>query len=140
LLVQQRIQCRSNLLKKNVIAEASCELCWGLDEDCHHLIFTCPFAMHAWRALGIDGSAYRVAELWTVRRPTTVPAKHFDSFLLLVCWQLWKHRNEVVFRNAPASHTRLWMACKEDARLWSCRWPRTDRTIADAWCRLFTPM
>ncbi|CAN6233698.1 unnamed protein product [Urochloa humidicola] len=139
LLVQERIQCRTNLLKKNIVPDASCELC-SQPEDPDHIIFQCPFASQVWATVGIDPSDCRVRTLWTVPRPTTVPAKHYNTFLLLISWHLWKRRNAVVFNNEAASPSQFWAVCKDDARLWSHRWPTEDRTVADAWCSLFFPM
>lgn len=139
-VVQERIQCRANLLKKNAVDDASCELCRQSNEDCNHIIFTCPFAVQVWAHLGVDTTGGSVASLWTVPRPATVPPKHYDSFLLLTCWHIWKHRNEIVFNGAPPSLRRLLTACSQDAMLWSCRWPQSERMIADAWCRVFSQM
>lgn len=123
LLVQERIHCRVNLLKKNIVDSAECELCQQENEDCNHLIFTCPFAAQAWTTLGVDTRGAQVAKLWTVPRPTTTPNKHYDCFLQLICWQIWKHRNGVIFRGDCSSLARFWATCKEDALLWSNRWP-----------------
>ncbi|CAN6175354.1 unnamed protein product [Urochloa humidicola] len=69
-----------------------------------------------------------------------VPARHYHVLLLLISWHLWKHRNAVVFNNESASHARFWNACKEDAQLWSHRWPHSERAIADVWCSVFSSM
>ncbi|KAF8779024.1 hypothetical protein HU200_003130 [Digitaria exilis] len=53
---------------------------------------------------------------------------------------MWKHRNSVVFNEEQPCHGRLLASCKEDARLWSCRWPAADRGIVDAWCSSFSIM
>lgn len=37
LLVQERVQCRANLLKKHVLDDACCEVC-AEEEDCNHII------------------------------------------------------------------------------------------------------
>ncbi|CAN6371657.1 unnamed protein product [Urochloa humidicola] len=140
LLVQERIQCRANLMKKNIVDDAKCELCNHEAETCDHIIFTYPFARQAWGILGVDISTANVRVLWELPHPATVPAKHFDSYLLLVCWQLWKHRNDAVFNRALPSMRRLGMTCKEDAMLWSLRWPQEDRLIAESWCQKFCDM
>jgi len=88
----------------------------------------------------MDTQGCAVQEVWKVPRPATIPAKHYDSFLLLVCWNLWKHRNEVVFNSLPPSHERLWCACKTDAREWSYRWKSADYAVNEAWCFLFSNM
>ncbi|CAN6308641.1 unnamed protein product [Urochloa humidicola] len=87
--------------------------------------------------LGIDTSQISVTQLWNIERPTNIPLKHFTSYIILICWHLWKHRNAVVFNAATPSHLQMWANCKEDARLWSFRWPITDREIADSWCSSF---
>ncbi|KAF8686648.1 hypothetical protein HU200_043476 [Digitaria exilis] len=49
-----------------------------------------------------------VARLWTVPRPASIPERHFDSFILLVCWQLWKRRNAIIFEGVTTSITSFW--------------------------------
>ncbi|RCV23843.1 hypothetical protein SETIT_5G037200v2 [Setaria italica] len=83
-------------------------------------------------SLGVNTTDSSVTSLWTVPRPTMAPAKHYSTFLILLCWILWKHRNDVVFQRAPASRQRLWMSCREEARLWRERFRPSERTIADA--------
>jgi hypothetical protein len=75
---------------------AACEVCDGI-EDSNHFIFTCPFASQVWAAPGVHTATSVVRQLWTVARPTTVQEKHSTCFVLLICWMLCKHRNDVVF-------------------------------------------
>jgi len=140
LLVQERIQCRANLLKKNVVQDATCEVCQGDMEDCDHLIFKCPFASSVWASLHVDTTGCSVRQLWCAPCPGAVPEKHSNCFILLICWQLWKHRNGVIFQGLEPSLTRFWMGCREEATLWPGRWPRTDRIVAEAWCQTLSPM
>ncbi|RLN27672.1 hypothetical protein C2845_PM05G02270 [Panicum miliaceum] len=60
LLVQERIQCRVNLLMKNIILDATCEVCQEAPEDCDHLVFRCPFSAAVWATLGVDTTDCRV--------------------------------------------------------------------------------
>ncbi|KAF8673019.1 hypothetical protein HU200_049092 [Digitaria exilis] len=140
LLVQERINCRTNLLKKNILDSAVCEICKNRDEDCDHQMFKCPFAAQVWATLEIETEGSTVSSLWTVPRPTTIPAKHYGVFLMLICWELWRHRNDVVFNGVSPSLTRFWTAWKEDASLWSQRWPVSERLVADTWCAKFRIM
>ncbi|TVU08333.1 hypothetical protein EJB05_41734, partial [Eragrostis curvula] len=41
LLVQERIQCKTNLLQKTIVDDAKCEVCSSADETSDHLIFEC---------------------------------------------------------------------------------------------------
>lgn len=78
-----KIQCHANLVKKHILDNPSCELC-GQVEDCNHIIFRCSFASQVWESLGAQTVDASVQLLWTVHRPTTVPVRHFTSFLLLI--------------------------------------------------------
>ncbi|GJN17833.1 hypothetical protein PR202_gb04934 [Eleusine coracana subsp. coracana] len=103
LLSQDRIKSRVNLLTKRVVADATCKLCHGNTETSDHLIFRCDTAKGFWDAIGMDTTHASVERLWELRRPSPVPEKHYHTFLHLCCWQVWKHRNEVVFRSESPS-------------------------------------
>lgn len=89
LLMQERIQCRVNLAKKNILTNSSCALC-GQEESCDHIILHCSFASQVWSSLGFQTADATVKLLWNVARPATVPKRQFSAFLLLVSWLLWK--------------------------------------------------
>jgi hypothetical protein len=53
--VQNRIQCKANLLKKKVVDSNICELCNRGSETADHIISECPFVVSFWNE--IDGGA-----------------------------------------------------------------------------------
>ena len=135
LLVQDRIQCRTNLLTKNIVEDATCELCHLEDEDSNHIVFSCPIARSFWSAIGVQLSPdASVQTLWDTRWSADTPQEHRACLALLCCWNLWKHRNAVVFRQEPQSLQRLLQTCREDARLWRHRIPTGGEEVASAWC------
>lgn len=71
-------------------------------------------------------------------RPASIASSHFDTFVLLCCWHLWKRRNGITFRQESMSLRQTLQACKNEARLWSCRLPCGERNIAAHWCFLFS--
>ena len=79
-----------------------------------------------------------VRELHKIPRPSHVPGDHFDSFVILTCWQLWKRRNGVVFRSEVTTRQQTLQVSREEARLWRCRMPRSAADICDTWCSIFT--
>jgi hypothetical protein len=76
-----------------------------------HLISGCPFAVGFWARLGMSLTEEDASHLWCVRSPGHLPAAHFNVFLLLCCWRLWKHRHDVVFRSLSLhAMSVLWLA------------------------------
>jgi hypothetical protein len=124
---------------KPVLDDPSCELCAHAVEDCDHIILLCPFAAQVWSSLGVCTAGCDVSQLWLLPRPPGIPVKHYNV-ILLIAWHLWKHRNDVVFNAATPSLARFWATCKEEARLWSCRWRRDGRVEVEFWCQLFSSM
>ena len=140
LLVQDRVQTRSNLLKKNIISDATCELCHAVVETAEHLIFHCPIADYLWRSVGMVHPPSHIQQLPELRRPENVPARHFPVFIALCCWNIWKHRNRVIFDKAPPSLQQLRNNCSEDSRLWAWRLPTSDADFVSSWCSVLCPM
>jgi hypothetical protein len=138
LLLNNRIQCRSNLFMKHILEDDICELCGNAVETADHLIFHCPVSSQFWSHIGwAEQDVPQVADLWQMTRPAHIPAKHFSMMILLCCWQIWNHRHDVVFRHQQPSLSRLLHSCKEACRLWSSRLRPQDRSYADLWCNLF---
>ena len=138
LLVQEKIQCKTNLVVKKVVENPECEVCHAAEESPDHLILHCHFAKQFWTKIGVPVQDAMVSQLWLLECPVTIPVEHYSTFLLLCAWQLWKHRHDVVFRGQNPSILHLLLSCKEEARLWSCRLPRQDKLVAEAWCNVFS--
>ena len=89
LLVQGKIQCKTNLLLKNIVDDAECELCHMDVESPDHLILHCPTATQFWTVLGITiPPSASVSCMWELPRPDHIPAPSYHTFLLLCAWQL----------------------------------------------------
>ena len=136
LLVQARIHIRDVLLRKHIVnaAGAGCPLCSAPLETADHLIFGCAFARRFWTVVGKSSlETTSVRSLHLLTPPPRVPAGSGPTFLLLCCWQLWKHRNAVVFQGLPPSLPRLLQLCREDVVLWRLRLPAALKQASDAW-------
>jgi hypothetical protein len=136
LLIQERIKCRYNLKQKHVLDEDTCPICGAESETADHLILKCPFARTLWHQMGFVADGTQVASLWNIARPANLPATHSTTFIHLICWMLWKHRNDVVFNSMPPSHNRLSRACMDAVNLWKFRLPVGDRGVVTQWCNL----
>ena len=139
LLVHEWIQCKATLARRMILPDSTCELCGDGPETAVHLLFHCDFAASFWRALGFavptDLEARHIQQL---PRPSHVEGGHYDTFILLCCWQLWKRQNGIVFRQETKSLHQTLHACRREAKSWSCRLPCTERRLGDHWCSLFS--
>jgi hypothetical protein len=138
LLVQNRIQCSSNLKKKNILEHDTCTLCSLSAENADHLITGCPFAQCFWRYIGWDPTLIPPAtDLWQLKAQAGAPQHSLNTMFLLYCWQLWNHSHDVVFHDSPPSLHRLLAACREAADLWRYRLPNALRCDVDYWSHKF---
>jgi len=139
LLLHGRLQCKSNLLTKKIVDDATCELCDGAPETAEHLLFFCPFSAAFWQRLGVQLEPdTAVRDLHHLQKPGSLPPTHFDTFVLLCCWQLWKRRNGIVFRQESMTLPQFLQSCKLEARAWSCRLPKWDLGVSNLWCSAFS--
>jgi hypothetical protein len=139
LLVQERIQSRDNLSLKNIVDDSCCEICQATEETADHIVAHCPFAQEFWKHVG-GGNLMCIApviELWNSTLPGSMPAPMESTFLLLCCWELWKHRNTVVFRGEQPSLTRLLSNCRASAEDWRCRIPTKAKPFVTVWTHMF---
>ena len=73
-LSQERIQCKSNLLRKHIVPDATCDICSDGAETAQHLVFSCSFAKRFWNAIGVNLSmTVDVTALWDMPTPAGVP-------------------------------------------------------------------
>jgi hypothetical protein len=119
LLDQNQIQTKENLVKKNYLGNDACEICGSATESVAHLIVDCAFSSGFWSHIGVDLTKDDVVNLWGVRPPVHLPTTHFNVFLLICCWRMWKHRHDVTFRSLPSCYDRLLAGCHEDVDLWA---------------------
>ena len=143
LLVHRRVNTRDALLRKTIVdrAGAGCPVCLAELETAAHLMFVCPFAREFWRVVGgvVITAGASVERLFALDVRVAVGDASPDTFILLCCWHLWKHRNGVVFQAMVPSLDRVLSCCREDAVLWRERLRPRDRADVDAWVRALTP-
>ncbi|CAN6202116.1 unnamed protein product [Urochloa humidicola] len=138
LLLQNRIQCRTLLKKKNIIESDTCEICGREPEDAEHIISKCSFAHRFWGHLGWHSSEIPAPPLlWQIKPQAGAPSAELHTFFLLCCWQLWKHRHDVVFRAQAPNLQNLLAACRTEAQLWKDRLPAQTKYVSTYWCSKF---
>jgi hypothetical protein len=136
LLSRCRVQSRAALLRKGILSapEAICPVCLAPLETADHIFLLCPFARRFWDKVGVllppEPDVRRLCEL---SAPAAVPSDNAVTFMLLCLWNVWKHRNAVVFREQQPSLPLLLQWCREDARFWCARLPGDQAAAMAAW-------
>jgi hypothetical protein len=120
---------------KKVVQDTTCEVYGQAPEDTAHIFLHCGFASSFWGTLGVQIAPDRSNVLLSLLRPSTIPAKHYNMFVLLCCWQLWKCRNVVVFRGERSPLATTMLLCRSKAELWRHRLRHEDYQIVVAWYR-----
>ncbi|GLT81502.1 hypothetical protein SLA2020_528840 [Shorea laevis] len=99
-----------NLVKRGIAQQALCPFCHLADESLMHLPFYCPHVEPIWfgSALGLDPRQLAVGRFVEWWRYIKNVAKHmcFPSSVdhcAIICWQVWKVRNEKIFEHAEIS-------------------------------------
>jgi hypothetical protein len=88
-------------------------------ETAQHLVIGCPFARRFWASIGVPFDAdFAVDNILTDTCWPGLPTGSASTFILQCCWQLWKHRNGVVFNSDTPSFHMLHRRCREHVALW----------------------
>lgn len=138
LLLKGRTQCSANLYRKNILASPACLACGANEETTDHLIFQCPMAVLFWETIGLQQVATnRTMNLHCIPKVRSVPDDQYSAFIALCCWQIWKRRNALVFRQENQNLRQLLISCKAAADPWRARMPKKSKKVIDAWSNIF---
>lgn len=86
LLTQNRIQCRSSLVRKHIVDDASCKIFGLEDETTDHIISGCNFVRSFWNRIGwAPEDIAKADELWLTRTPPNVHSSIAHPLILLYC-------------------------------------------------------
>ncbi|RCV38080.1 hypothetical protein SETIT_8G113200v2, partial [Setaria italica] len=72
-------------------------------ETLAHLFFTCTFSQWCWRFLHIRWDLSQVGVDMIIAARRDFNSRIFREILMVACWAIWKHRNEVIFDGVPLS-------------------------------------
>ncbi|CAN1826391.1 Putative ribonuclease H protein At1g65750 [Linum perenne] len=110
LAVKDKLLTNDGRVRRGLSQEAQCTRCNDGSETISHLLRNCSFAKETWTSL----SCFDLAEpSWQL--PYVAWMQHYLSSDLslqfgIVCWFLWKSRNERIFENKVESPSSV--ACK----------------------------
>ncbi|XP_058751883.1 uncharacterized protein LOC131624988 [Vicia villosa] len=110
-LLKDRLPTRLQLLRRDIIAgneECLCVFGCPIKEDANHLFLRCVKLRRVWEKIQIlleifvtDGDDCSSNYLnWFEALHKKIPARRAGVFWTVVCWCIWKQRNDMVFNNA----------------------------------------
>ena len=114
LAIKQQIWTADRLAKRGLPHHAACSLCDQEQETAQHLLLTCVFTRQCWSLifqhlnLAIAGPTTSTTSFlaWWSTTIKHVPKDHrkgLNSVIILVTWEIWKHRNACVFQGSRTS-------------------------------------
>jgi hypothetical protein len=120
LLIQDRLNTKDIMQRKNWHVEGgtTCVLCTNsILESRDHLFFQCSFAQECWGSVGIqwDNSLSISNRLLLARSMFMGPC--FMEIFTCAAWNLWKERNDLIFKNQHVSMARWKVRFRSDLML-----------------------
>ena len=104
--MNDKINTRNLLRRKRMnVVSTDCVLCGSSQEEtCEHLFFTCHFAQLCWSALHMFWDlSLPVIGMIEEGRGNFSHRSCYMEVVILACWSMWTHRNNIVFDNGVAS-------------------------------------
>lgn len=95
---------RENLFRRRCASSNICPVCESKPETIEHLLFDCEWAKTIWFSFNIrvfgDLGGNTSAIKWTADMVDKMPGggSHVHGKIVTIAWNVWKRRNEVVFR------------------------------------------
>jgi hypothetical protein len=74
-----------------------------------HLFFTCPYAQACWEKIQIRWDSFRPIPDKVDHARSRFEGQCFMEIFICVAWNIWKDRNDVIFRNQGPRIGRWWV-------------------------------
>ncbi|WVZ85537.1 hypothetical protein U9M48_032454 [Paspalum notatum var. saurae] len=129
LAIKNRVWTGDRLAKRGLPHPATCPLCDQAEETIQHILVSCVFAWQIWtlilNELGLltmapQPGCTRFSNWWchSIKRIEKNLRKGLNSLIILVAWEIWKHRNACVFEGAAPCVQQVRRAVVEEGSVW----------------------
>jgi hypothetical protein len=121
---------------------SACPFCNQVQESITHLLLGCVLARTVWAAClrwwdredRLPQQGISLADWLQSWHGRTADIKDFWTGIALVCWCLWRHRNDIVFEGATPSPLAVIRSIHMEAGLWKAAGLfRAELTLVDRW-------
>jgi ferredoxin len=110
LMLEQRILTWENLVKRGFLGPSRCVLCGKYEEFVYHLFMTCKFTKVIWTTILRDlklKSLWEGGQLVDCLKNCIRKEVNWKEITCYICWEVWKHRNSVIFEDHPPNLFRV---------------------------------
>jgi hypothetical protein len=117
-----------------ILQDYSCVLCTSsVEESLLHLFLHCPFAVDCWGWLNVqvDTNLDPFQVLQSFRNQLSVP--FFMEIIILMCWVIWKSRNDLIFRQVNPSLQKIKDGFRYELSLLLLRTKRSYSLLLNQW-------
>lgn len=130
MLLQGKILTRDILRQRGMRVERHCVICNNCPAESQlHLIFLCPIAVQIWVIVSsmIGQPIFKPADtihgIWDsswamVRRQGSMPHTEWMARFICTAWNIWKARNEKIFRGLSQRPETVAFRAAQEMRLW----------------------
>uniref|UniRef100_A0A0A9HM32 Uncharacterized protein n=1 Tax=Arundo donax TaxID=35708 RepID=A0A0A9HM32_ARUDO len=129
LAINNRCWTADRLAKRGLQHPAACPLCDQAGENIQHLLVECVFARQVWvetlqrlhlGTIAPQPSSNHFSNWWrrAMRGVAKEHRKGLNSLVILIAWEIWKHRNDCVFNNARPSVVAVIETVAKESALW----------------------
>jgi hypothetical protein len=120
LLLQDRLNTKDIMQRKNWHIEEgpACVLCTNSTlETRDHLFFECSLAQECWTSVGIQWDCSLPVSNRLLQARSMFKGPCFMEIFTCAAWNIWKERNEYIFKNQPPSMARWKVKFRSDLLL-----------------------
>jgi hypothetical protein len=109
-MLEQKILTWEILIKRGIIGPSRCALCGEAEETLNHLFVDCNFTKDIWHSILKEqnlniiwegGQLIDCFQIWISK------TKFWKELPCYICWEIWKHKNLVIFEDHPTSQIKV---------------------------------
>lgn len=119
LLISDRLSTRNMLRRKNMELESyDCVFCVNsTEETVQHLFLQCPFAAQCWQNIQIEAPGNTLFPETVSQIKEQMQSQFFMATIILMCWSIWKARNNLIFEGVQPSIMAVKLDFKKEMSL-----------------------
>ena len=117
LLLEQKILTWEIMKKRGFNGPSKCVLCGIFEETICHLFIDCNFIKSIWTSVTKDlnnHSEWGGGEMEECFKNCILKKDNKEEIPCIICWEVWKHRNLIIFENAFPSMSRVFSCILQD--------------------------